>query len=147
MPVRLDHLLVPVGALDQPHHERKRPGTAPGPLQDALELVGRVAQIGLEHDAGAGAVAELVLGQEVQDQLRHRVAGVQRLHVDVQVGPAVTRLAQQSSEALGGVARGEVHRLVVERLERAPPARRERRREALADVEDLGVEVGHGTGR
>ena len=53
----LDDLVVPVGALHEPHGQRRRAaGAGAGdPLDDRVERLRRVAQVGLEHDAGRRA--------------------------------------------------------------------------------------------
>ena len=87
---------------------------APAPVSHASmtsSVCGRVAQVGLEHHPGARPLAELLLGQQLEHELEHRVAGVQRLRVDVQVGAELARLAQQPAQALGGVALAALGRL------------------------------------
>ena len=79
-------------------------GVSPGPGDDAPGLVGRVAQVGLEHQAGRGPLAELVLVQELEHEVQHRLAGVQGLHVDVQVRAGRLGGAQQRPQPPGGVA-------------------------------------------
>ena len=49
---RLHHLVVPVGALHEPHDQRRLRGRVDrGPLEHLLELLRRLAQVGLQHDA------------------------------------------------------------------------------------------------
>jgi hypothetical protein len=118
---RLDHLVVPVRALHEPDGERLRTlrARAGEPLHHGVERVRRVAQVRLEHHPGRRAGAELLLGEQLQHELEHRVAGVQRLHVDVQVRAAVARLAQQAAQALGRVALAALGRVrAQERRER-----------------------------
>ena len=49
-------------------------------------------------------LAELRLGQQLQHQLEHRVARVERLHVDVQVRAELAGAAQQRAQPVGRVA-------------------------------------------
>ena len=67
-----------------------------------------VAQVGLEHEAGGRAVLELVLGEQLEHEVGDRLARVEGLHVDVQVGVELARAAQEVSEADGGVALAEL---------------------------------------
>ena len=95
---RLDDLVVPVGALDEPDGQRRGAlrARAGQPRLDRVERLRRVAQVGLEHHPGRRALAELLLGQQLEHELEHRVARVQRLRVDVQVRAELPRLAQQA---------------------------------------------------
>ena len=124
----LDDLVVPVGALDEPHRERVRaPGArAARPVEHRVERLGRVAQVGLQDHPRRRPLAELRLGEQLQHQLEHGVAGVERLHVDVQVRADLAGAAQEPAEPVGGVAlaalgrvgaqegreRGDLHREV-----------------------------------
>ena len=80
----------------------------------------RVAQVGLEHEPGRRAAPELVLAEQLEDQLEHRVARVHRLHVDVQVGAELVRAPQQRAQAVGGVLLAAPRRV-------GPQQRRQRR--------------------
>ena len=55
MLARLHHLVVPVGALDQPHGERRPARARARPVEQPVELLRRLAQVGLEHHAGRRA--------------------------------------------------------------------------------------------
>ena len=110
----LDELVVPVGALDEPDGQRRRSPGRPRPLEDPLEQLGRVAQVSLEHHPRRRARRELVLGQHLEHELEHRLARVERLHVDVDVGAELVRAAQQRPQARGGVASSELGRVGTE---------------------------------
>ena len=93
---------------------------AAGPVEHGVERLRRVAQVGLQHHPGRRPGAELVLGEQLEHQLEHRVARVERLHVDVQVRVELARAAQQAAQAVGGVALAALGRV-------GPQQRRERR--------------------
>ena len=122
----LDDLVVPVGALDQPHGQRVgalRAGPV-DPLDDRVQRGGRVAQVGLQDHARRRARAELLLREQGEDQLEHRVARVQRLHVDVQVRAELVRAAQQAAQPLRRVALAAQRGVGLhQRRERARPSR------------------------
>jgi hypothetical protein len=99
-----DHLVVPVGALDQPHGQRWAPTGAFGPRQQAVELVAGVAEVGLQDDADRWPVAKLRLGQQLEEQLQRRLARVERLHVDVQMGVELAGGLKQRPQPQRGVA-------------------------------------------
>ena len=107
----LDDLVIPVGALDEADQQRGRPGAAAGPLQDLPELLGRIPQVGLQHDPGRRAGPELVLGEQLEHEVEHRLPGVERFHVDVQMGAERVGLAEQRAQPPGGVAPAEVGRV------------------------------------
>ena len=83
----------------------------PRPVQDAIERLGGVAQVGLQDDPGARRGRELGLGEQLEDELEHGLARVQRLHVDVQVGAEARGAAQQLAQARRGVALAALGRL------------------------------------
>ena len=108
---RLDGLVLPVGALDQPDRQRQVALVA---VEQLVELLVGVAQVGLQDDPGARAVAELGLGQQLEHELGDQVARVHRLHVDVQVradvawpcaGAPRSRCAASSMPSSGASAR------------------------------------------
>ena len=97
---------------------------------------------------GRRAGAELVLGQQLEDQLEHRVARVHRLHVDVQVRAALVRAAQQRAQAVGGVALAALGRVGAQQrrerghLHRQVRARERRRRESRSSCGRAGQRRG-----
>ena len=95
---RLDGLVLPVGALDEPDRQRHVRSRCVA-LEQAVELLVGVAQVGLQDDPGARAVAELGLGEQLDHELGDQVARVHRLHVDVQVRADVLGRAQQRRAA------------------------------------------------
>src|SRR5439155_1007602 len=101
---RLDDLVVPVGALDETHDERGGPRRRAGPIEETVEQLAAVAQVGLQDDPGARPGAELLLGEELADEFGDRLARVERLHVDVQVRVELGGEAQEAAQARGGVA-------------------------------------------
>ena len=62
-------------------------------------MLGRLGEVGLQDDAGARALGELGLGQQVERELGDRLARVEGLHVDVQVRADLLRDAQQVLQA------------------------------------------------
>ena len=80
-------------------------------VEQLVELLVGVAQVGLQDDPGARAVAELRLGQQLEDELGDQVARVHRLHVDVQVRADDLGRAQEAAEAVRGVLDPELRRL------------------------------------
>ena len=134
---RLDDLVVPVRALDEPHGQRVGAlGTgAVRPVDHGVERLRRVAQVGLQDHAGRRAVAELRLGEQLEDELEHRVARVERLHVDVQVGAELARAAQEAAQPVGGVALAALGRVgAQQRRERRDLDREVRARERAGAV-------------
>ena len=104
---RLDHLVVPVGALHEPHHERRRRGRRPRPVEDPLELRRRVAQVGLEHDA-RGRARRANSSSSSSSKTRSSVVSSEstRLHVDVQVRAEVARALRAAAAAAARRPRG-----------------------------------------
>ena len=122
----LDELVVPICALDEPDRQRRRALPGPGPLQDRRQVRGRLAQIGLQDDAGRRTVPELGLAEQLQDELQDGLAGVQRLHVDVEMRAAGVRGPQQRAQPGGGIALAAGRRV--------GPQQRGERRDLDADV-------------
>ena len=165
MLARLHDLVVPVGALDQAHRERRRALAGARPVEHAVELLRRLAQVGLQHQPDRGAVAELGLVEQLEHQLLGGLERVHRLHVHVQVRAQLLGAAQQRAQPRGGVVaahlrrlgphqrreRGHLHRQVHARdraggvaLEQRPlgPARRRPGQRAKGLVAARGVAVG-----
>ena len=122
---RLDDLVVPVGALDEPDDERVRAPASRAHATIRVAELGRVAQVGLEHEPGRRAVAELVLGEQLEHEVGDRLARVEGLHVDVQVRADLAGVAQQLAQARRGVALAALRRVrAQQRGERARPSPR-----------------------
>ena len=108
---RLDDLVVPVGALDQAHDERlvarrpPRPRRAPGRASPAS----RAGRPGAR--ARRSGPSRTRPRRAARGPARHRLARVQRLHVDVQVRAELARVAQQLAQAGRGVALSALRRL------------------------------------
>jgi hypothetical protein len=83
---RLHDLVIPVRALHEPDHERRGVPRGARPVEEAIEVAGRLPQIGLEHEPRRGPVAELLLVEQLEEELRRRFERVERLHVDMEVG-------------------------------------------------------------
>ena len=120
---RLDDLVVPVGALDEPHDERLARGGARAPSRAIrVEQLGRVAQVGLQDDARARAVAELGLGEQLEDELEDRLARVAATPCRCAGARRARGAAQQLAQARRGVALAALGRLgAQQRRERARP--------------------------
>ena len=118
---RLGDLVVPVGALDQPHRQRRRARRVPRPGEDPLDERRRFAQVGLDDDPGGRAVAELRLVEQLERQLDGRLERVERLHVDVQVRAELACARQQRAQPRGSVGDAALRRL---RRAAAPSATR-----------------------
>ena len=86
-------------------------GRARAQLEDLVELLGGVAQIRLEHHPDRGPASELRLGQQLQHEVEHRLARVERLHVDVDVGAELAAPPQQRPQPRRGVAPAELRRV------------------------------------
>ena len=95
---RLHDLVIPVRALHQAHRQRRAAPRARDPRQDLLQLLGRVAQVGLQHQPRRGPGGELRLGQQLQHQPQHRLARVERLHVHVHVRVQLARATQDRAQ-------------------------------------------------
>ena len=74
-------------------------GVALRPVEEVLEVLRRLGEVGLQDDPGARAFGELGLAQDFQCELRDRLARVVGLHVDVQVRAGVAGDAQQAAQA------------------------------------------------
>ena len=99
----LDDLVVPVGALDEAHDQRaarRRRLAAQATIRS--QQLRRVAQVGLQHQPRGRAVAELVLGEQLEHEVGDRLARVEGLHVDVQVR---AELAWRGAAARAAAAR------------------------------------------
>ena len=86
-------------------------GVAARPLDHLLELLGRLAQVGLHDHAGRGPVAQLRVGEQLEHEPHRRLERVDRLHVDVQVGAELARADEQRPHAPGRVVAADVGRL------------------------------------
>ena len=119
---RLDELVIPVGALDQPDLSAAASAARP-PAQSItlLELLAasRAGRPGARCRP-TGPSANSSSASSSSTRLEDGLARVERLHVDVQVGPASARLAQQRPQPCGGVALPELGRV-------GPQQRRQRR--------------------
>ena len=82
--------------------------------------LGRLAQVGLDHDPGRRAVAQLGLVEQLEDELGGGLQRVERLHVDVQVCPQLLRAPQKRAHPPRGVVAADLRRL-------GPQQRAERR--------------------
>ncbi len=71
---RLDHLVVPVRALDEANGDRHRPSGAAVGGDDLLKLVRGVPQVGLKHDADRWAVAESLVSEKLGEEAERRLA-------------------------------------------------------------------------
>ncbi len=78
-------------------------GTARGccaqPDQQPVELILRVGEIALKHDAGRRAVVELRVRKQLEYEFGDALARVERLHIHVQVGAHIARQPQQRQQA------------------------------------------------
>ena len=108
---RVDHLVVPVRALDEPHHDRRSARRRARPLDHLLELLGRLAQVGLQTTPVEGPSRSSGLGEQLEDEPHGRLERVDRLHVDVQVGAELARADEQRPHAPGRVVAAKVGRL------------------------------------
>jgi hypothetical protein len=86
-------------------------------------------QVGLQDEARARPIGELGLGEQLEHEVADRLARVEGLHVDVQVGARGLRAAQELAQARRGVGLAELGRV-------GPQERRQRG--------DLHGEVGPG---
>jgi hypothetical protein len=103
--------MVPVGALHEPDRGGNGPARERGGGEDALQRVVGVAQIGLHDHTHRRALTELVAGEHLLERQQQRLAAVEVLRVEVDVGAELVREAQEGSEAtprvLGASLRGQ----------------------------------------
>ena len=96
---RLDDLVVPVGALDEPDRQRRRARGSAAPTRGS----GRARRASRAGRPAARprptARRELVLVEQLEDELERRLERVERLHVHVQVGAEVARLLRAAAAA------------------------------------------------
>ena len=90
-----DRLRVPVRALHQPDADRL--GATGRPGDELREVVARVLQVGLDHDAGVD-VRELGLVEQLAEELEREVLDLVVLHVEVDERVALGREPQQRSQ-------------------------------------------------
>ena len=104
-------LVVPVGALDEAHGERPAAAAAPG--HQGLEVVARVAQVGLHDHAGLVVGAKLLFVEQLGEDGVGEVAVAELLEVEVDEGAARHGPAHDRSQGvLDGVDRAaEVERV------------------------------------
>ena len=89
--------------------ERRSPASTAARI--CSSSLGGVPQIRLEDDADGRALAELVVGEQLEQQLEGGLPGVERLHVDVEVGAELARRPQQGPQAPGAVLEPSPRRL------------------------------------
>ena len=89
-------LVVPVGALDEPH--RERPAAAAPPVDQRLEVVAGVAQVGLHDHAGLVEGAELLFVEQFGEDRVGEVAVAELLEVEIDEGAALRRAAHDRAQ-------------------------------------------------
>ena len=92
-----DHLLVPVGALHQPHGDGRAP--IPGNAFEPIEVVGRIEQVGLHDDAKVGPRRQNVLAHDSFERLVGEIPAAELLHVDVDEGSNGASAFEHGQEA------------------------------------------------
>jgi hypothetical protein len=87
---------VPVGALDQPHHDA--PVEPPGQRVEPVDDEGGARPIGLHDDAETVPAGEFRLGQHALDDVERQIQPVGLLSVDVQPHAGVARGQRQRQQ-------------------------------------------------
>jgi hypothetical protein len=93
---RLDLLVIPVSALHESHGETR--ASLPAPFDQVREVAFRIAQVGLDHDAGVRPVAELRLVEQRPEKFQRRVFVRVALHVEIDEGSDFARAAQDRAQ-------------------------------------------------
>ena len=88
---------VPIGALDQPHHDP--PVEPPGQRIEPVDDEGGARAIGLHDDAEPVPAGKLGIGEHALDDVERQVEPVGLLGVDVEAHAGVARAASASASS------------------------------------------------
>ena len=104
-------LVVPVGALDEPH--RERPAAAAAPVDQRPEVVAGVAQVGLHDHAGLVEGAELFFVEQFGEHRVGEVAVAELLEVEIDEGAVLRRAAHDRAQRVfdGGRRTAKIERV------------------------------------
>ncbi len=72
--LRVDRFVVPIGAFDQPHPNRR--AATLRPAGQGLQITLCILQVGLDHDAHVRPIAKLVLHQDLLEDGQRQILGL-----------------------------------------------------------------------